>query len=276
MKQELRLLKKQSYIFNPNHNLTHLSFRNCTFLNDQSVSLISKDCRHLDLSIHINACQDQLSDTGLKHLFTYCPYLESLDLYGRQHLSDVGLSMLSPSLKCLTFPGKNGKALSFSSIDTLTKTCPMLTSLDMSTSPFALKQFQGFTKLQYLDLSFCTQIEDLSFQKMSSLKVLNLKGMETLSDEKLITLCRNAPNLERLYLSYSTALTDQAIYHILKHLNHLQVLDLSRCIQISDKTVTGLIQDKKKLKKINLIGCPIQKSTISALKKAHPFCMVLS
>ena len=116
---------------------------------------------------------------------------------------------------------------------------------------------QNCHKLVYLDLSFCSNITDRSFEGLHDphLKTLNLKGCEKLTNQALVAIASGCKNLKGLYLAYCACISDQGLFPFKN--TSLRNLDLSRCPQVTDEGIFHMVKESSQLIFLNLIDTKV-------------------
>src|SRR5262249_4325156 len=91
----------------------------------------------------------------------------------------------------------------------------------------------------------------------------NLFGCSQVSDESILFIAQNCPQLKKLWLSECTRVSDASLSLIAKTCPLLEVLDLANCEKITDASVSLITQNCQHLKMLDLEGCTISDASIS-------------
>lgn len=93
---------------------------------------------------------------------------------------------------------------------------------------------------------------------------INLESYNKVTDEGIISLVENSPQITKLNLKSCTKISDQAISSIVQNCPNLEEIDLSWC-DISEKSVFSLANHCPNLKKVGLRSCYVTDRSIEAL-----------
>ncbi|KAF9432345.1 hypothetical protein BGZ76_010936 [Entomortierella beljakovae] len=180
-------------------NLTHLRLGDCGMMNDDWIEVIADFSKLRSLRIR-NPEQDRVgTETVVKLIQAVGSGLEELELKGCTSLEDAVL------------------------IDAVLQCCPRLERLNISgcerfTAEAVEKLFQGWTinrGLNYINLENCIDVNDnglmaITSHSAESLETLNIKGLEELTKESLVTLSK-CENLTTLDASWCRAMDDEVM-----------------------------------------------------------------
>lgn len=89
-------------------------------------------------------------------------------------------------------------------------------------------------------------IENISQRCGGFLKLLSLKGCQSVGDQSIRTLAQHCHNIEYLDLSDCKKITDLAIQSLSKHCPKLSIVYLESCVNISDCSLKAISD-----------GCPV-------------------
>jgi len=221
--------------------------------------------------------------------------LTYLDMSGREHnciASDVvTLLHLTPNLKFLGIRQTNQE---FSGLHNLAQLCPRLQQLEISyshgyTLPMLESIVRGLPDLNWLDLGWCSGVYDDSVVMIArtlgeGLVALNVDTCCTgglVTDEGVLEVAANCPNLERLSVSdlslvtdvsiiaivqkcpkltslhvSGCSLTDVGVTAIAEHCPNLELLSMAGLLYVTDKAALKLLEKCEQLQYVDLANCP--------------------
>jgi hypothetical protein len=147
----------------------------------------------------------------------------------------------------------------------LLQACPSITSLTLSDE----KEFMGVgddiaklisnacPALTNLDLYCCKKITDLGIEAIACgiKKLTSLKMTLEITDNSILALSAESPNLSVLYLSGCTAITDVSLKAISQFHISLKELNMSGCIEIEDKGLEYIAKDCSNLTYLDITAC---------------------
>lgn len=125
----------------------------------------------------------------------------------------------------------------------------------------AIQQVEHSSKIRYLDLSDCNQLDDYNlkyFLKFCGQRLthLYLRRCTSLSDQSAKCITTYCPSLKELSLSYCPQLTDLVCYELSLELNHnLKYLSLAKCELITNAGLIQIARHCSKLRYLNVRGC---------------------
>ncbi|CAH1777093.1 unnamed protein product [Owenia fusiformis] len=113
--------------------------------------------------------------------------------------------------------------------------------------------------LEYLDLTECTFLQDsavfqITKQCGKTLRSLALCWCWDLTDDSLISIVDNCPNIRHLDLTGLDKITGSCLDRIPEEMPHLKFLDLRQCNNIIDELIQDVVRRKKDLTVINYYG----------------------
>jgi len=293
--QVLSLRKSLRELVSGLPNLESLNLSGCYNLSDAALdTAFNRDLpslRHLNLSL----CKD-VTDNSLGRIATHCKALESLQLGGCTKVTNTGLLLISWGLKrikslnlrsCWQISdhgighltgGNAGPGAGASTLEELSlQDCQKLT--DESLRHIA----EGLPAVQRINLSFCVSVTDTglkSLAKLASLRELNLRSCDNVSDIGVGFLAEGGAALQRLDVSFcdrvsdssmahvatglptlgalsmsSCHVTDQGIARLAPHMKALHTLNIGQCVKLTDKAAATIAEEIKSLRSIDLYGC---------------------
>lgn len=289
-------------------NLESLNLSGCYNLSDIALeTAFSKEVATLKV-LNLSLCKD-VTDGSLRRITANCKNLEILDLAGCSKITNHSLFYISMLRKVKKLNLRSCRMISDSGIADLCNTsglensrrtleelclqdCQKLT--DESLRHISL----GLPELEKINLSFCVSITDTglkSISRIGTLRDLNLRSCDNISDIGIGFLAENGLNLHFLDVSFCANITDSAMRHIAsgisslqslslttcsigdeglakisKALSDLQVLNIGQCVAITDEGLMSLAEHSSKLKSLDLYGCPNVTSNALALVRKLP------
>lgn len=199
-------------------------------------------------SLFLRSC-DQLTNEGVIKFVSVQKNLQILDLSYSVRLTDLALIHICDHLMQLR--------------QLKVRRCRALTDI-------SIKMLSNFPFLEVLDISECEAItsagilEGIAKSNNQVLLELYLSALN-ISEEAIIRVAENIPNLKILDLSYCiNHVDDVCVQMILKHLTNLRELNLRLCERISDGGLTGMSMESK------LKDSQINKDFGALEKKAEP------
>jgi hypothetical protein len=258
------------------HTLKSINFLGCHFITEKGVmylTYIAKNLRHLNLK----GCT-KMNDNALPHLLQF-EHLESLDLTGCVHLTDNGMKILK-NLKgklttldltfCHQVTDEGLKHLAnlhhlenlnlqccrhitCTGLQTIVNSCPKLKSLNLT----------GCDKVTLTGISSSNGLPDL--------EKLNLMGCKLISDKCISVLLTWTNKLTELVLAFSDHVTDEGVLAVIENCPNIQSLNLKRCVNITDECVKHICSRlAMTLTSLNLTGCRnITNHCMPSLQQLH-------
>lgn len=117
--------------------------------------------------------------------------------------------------------------------------------------------------LSYLDISSCDRIPEEGFKvlinslsptSINHLQYLNLSGCSQLSNLSLQQIASHSPKLRNICLDHCIEVRDTSIYDLLENCKHLEFFSCSGCLHITDKAFTHSTSPLQ-IKNFNLENC---------------------
>ena len=210
----------------------------------------------------------RVSDFGVKRLAAGCPKLKVVNLSGCKLLTDRSIIVLAQT--CQDIEILNLTRITLITDDSLKA---IVTNLEQ------LRELYLYANSQLSDQAF-SYLADSELSIVNKLEILDLCGMQRLSDESLIGICRNNPNLTYLNLSWCLALTDKGIVEgictsLVKGLNLLSLFGNSNVTEITLTTLVETEIHRHNLETLDLNGCKLISSELreeEILSKQFPNC----
>lgn len=114
-------------------------------------------------------------------------------------------------------------------------------------------------KLRALDISRCNDLDDSTLQLISqhlsrSLEVLYMKGLQKVTDEGFMSICRSCLRLQVLEIS-NVKITDQSGVAIGENLTQLRALYMRDNYLLSNRSVDTITEKCSRLTQLTLWGC---------------------
>ena len=202
------------------HKLTKIYFTQCDGIIGESLSIISKNCPLLT-DVNISYC-DNMTDFGIEEIARNCPLLSSLIIRDCPNISYRSMSTVAQYSKKLT-------KIEFSLINTLDQglnqiiqKCPLLSHIQCSDS-------------------FGTQINSLSFNTVkNNLLFINLNSLQFLTDDCLLNIGKNCPNLTSFNISQCESVTHLGISSLVEGCHKLNHFQMNRMENINDSCLISV------------------------------------
>ncbi|CAN0919713.1 F-box/LRR-repeat protein 2 [Linum grandiflorum] len=206
---------KESFVYAKNLAALHLSN---SFLSDEFLSLIA-DANLPLKDLTFSHCYN-ITCVGVEVLLHRYRFLVYLDLEGANFLTDESMIELSNFLQNLSFLNLGlCSKLTGLTFFTLMNNCPLLEDVKMESTNIGVEEFTGLTV------------------KESKIKLLDLAGNNSLSDECLKRVASSCPDLEVLNLSYCPNITEDGVTEVLRKCIRVRHLEISRCVGIASLTI---------------------------------------
>jgi F-box/leucine-rich repeat protein 14 len=304
--QVLSLKKSLRELIHGLPNLESLNLSGCYNLSDFALeSAFGREVPSLKV-LNLSLCKD-VTDSSIKRITANCRNIEILDLAGCSKVTNSSLFYISMLRKVRKLNLRSCRMISDHGIGDLCNThdshgrileelclqdCQKLT--DESLRHVAA----GLPHLDRINLSFCVSITDTglkSLSKITSLRELNLRSCDNISDIGIGFLAENGLGLRSLDVSFCANITDTAMKNIAagiaslhslslttcsisddglqklsKALADLEVLNIGQCIAITDDGLLALAEHSNKLRSLDLYGCPKVTSSALALVRKLP------
>lgn len=289
------------------HNLQKLFIQNCNKLTDEAFSCLGENIDTVDAL----GCE-LLTDMAISYISLRCKRLRVLKVSSK-NITDKAILDICEALKSRSFNSFNYfsspvtnqnnlltlefngcELLSDASVKDLsslvsTSRSFMLGSLTLSgcrniTNDAFMNTGQLFNSLEYLDLTRCLSVTDKGVKLIieqvgKTIKALNLSSCEDISDDSVIYIASNCPNLQEINLSKCMNVTDKSTCLLLVKCTNLTKLILYNCNKITDATVeqiTKLPQLALNLKEIDISSCQnVTDDGLQALVRHCPYLQVL-
>lgn len=261
-------------------SLAHLNLSLCKSVTDTSLARISKLLPNL-ICLDLAGCS-RITASGLVYIGWGLPKMKRLNLRSCTQVSDRGIGNICGHNLQVT--GAEGnlelEELILQDSQTITDQALKLISNNLSF-------------LRILNLSFCGRITDSGLRflaKMSTLRELNVRMCEDISDIGIGYLAEGGSRVTHLDLSFCSRVTDDSLIHISQGLFQLQnlslcncnvsdegiskmvrtcheidTLNLGQCRMLTNQSIETIAQHLKRIKEIDLYGCP--RITPSALQR---------
>ena len=197
----------------------------------------------------------------------HCPLIGDLAVFQAQH--GLHFSTCLEKLELLNLNGTGTvERLTDAGIVVLLSACPMLKSLSCDgelMTDESSKHIQRLSRLEHLNISFCTELTDESlncFSKLKNLTSLELRkgneftnqGFELLFDNLCSHKNFHAQELKKLCLVECKLLRDSGLIRLAQSFPHLVHLDLSWCWNISDIGLEAVAHHCHKIETLKLVG----------------------
>ncbi|XP_066581470.1 F-box/LRR-repeat protein 14-like [Prorops nasuta] len=249
-------------------SLIRLNLSLCKQVSDASLGRIAQSVKNLE-QLELGGCCG-ITNFGLSLIAWGLKKLKRLDLRSCWHISDQGIAHLAGRTQETADGNLELEYLSL-------QDCQRLTDE-------ALKHISvGLSKLKSINLSFCVCITDSGIKhlsKMTSLRELNLRSCDNISDHGMAFLAEGGSRLISLDVSFCDKIGDRALEHIsqslfnlkalslsacqisdvgmckiAKTLHELEILHIGQCQRLTDKCLISIFENMKQLRSIDLYGC---------------------
>lgn len=289
-------------------NLESLNLSGCYNLSDFALeSAFSKEVASLKV-LNLSLCKD-VTDSSLRRITANCKSLEVLDLAGCSKITNTSLFYISMLKKVKRLNLRSCRLISDQGIADLCNTSVLVNS-NRTLEDLCLQDCQkltdeslrhistGLPELEKMNLSFCVSITDTglkSISRIGTLRDLNLRSCDNISDIGIGFLAENGLNLHNLDVSFCANISDSSMRHIAsgisslrslslttcsvcddglarlaKALTDLQILNVGQCVGITDDGLMALAEHCNKLRSLDLYGCPKVTSTALAVVRKLP------
>ncbi|XP_020382750.2 dynein regulatory complex subunit 6 [Rhincodon typus] len=188
--------------------LRELNLSNCIFITDLSLLKIAQRCHSLT-HLRLRYCE-RLTDSGIEWLGNL-PVLNTIDLTGT-NIQEQSLGGLSNNTRITEFTVAE---------------CSGVTDIGLQ------KFYHNMYDLEYLDISHCLQVSDLS-------------------TKTLAFCCRR---LISLNIAGCRKITDLSIQYLAGVCHYIYFLDISGCVNLTDSIFNFLKKGCKKLRVLKMLYC---------------------
>jgi F-box/leucine-rich repeat protein 2/20 len=213
-------------------------------------------------SLNLNGCYE-VTDVGLKHVASRCPYLQVITLYWNVQITDVGIQKLCKTCKLTDVRLSGCKRLTDKSTEALARRAKC-TVLDLTkcvlVSDLGLAMVLETQPLEVLLLHSAVQFTPRGYAGLPKL-ALKLRQLDVSGHVNLTDACVEAwpllPRLHYLNCTWCTRLTDRALVHVSQNCPALEWFSLFGNLNITDIGVMALseAQCKERLTYLDLRGC---------------------
>ncbi|KAG7381071.1 hypothetical protein PHYPSEUDO_006505 [Phytophthora pseudosyringae] len=221
--------------------VTEIDIPDCSNIDEATLLQALKECaaRGLVLTVlRLGLCGRCVSDSVIDELGDSLGAVEQLQVQGCYRLSDAGCEAL------------------------VRRCAPSLDSFEISCNQRMTKKsidyFCELQNLHSLTLSECPKIDDASLESlktMKNLRKLQLKQMERLTDEFVVSLAQSLPDLEEFSIARCSQLTNTAVKGILEACRGLKVLDVSDLHLITDECFEPVREHGHALRRVSMRCC---------------------
>lgn len=235
-------------------NLRKLSLQGCHFLESRTIQRILKANPNLE-HISLVGLMTRVTSSTCNTILNFNRNLRSLDVSSCRTITARSIKRIvanCPELICLAASGIRG----FNDVS-------------------VANEIHRRNKLESLDLQGCNDFKDNSLKALMigrdtvvdyfgefnveprRLKVLNLSGCETLSDDSIQMMAGRVPDLEELFLSRNIRISDHSLNQILPTVPNLVTLELEELEGLTENFCTALASSPcaGNLRRLNLSSC---------------------
>lgn len=181
-----------------------------SFISDELLCMVAEACLPLK-KLTISSCYN-FTFVGISCLLYKYQFLEYLDLEGANFLTDDSVIELSKFLCNLAFINLSlCSKLTGSTFFTLIRSCPLLKDIKMERTNLGVEELTT------------------DFMINPRVKILDLAGNESLSDECINKVALCCPGLQVLKISHCSNITEEGIRGVLRNCCEIRHLDMNRC-----------------------------------------------
>jgi len=183
-----------------------------------------------------------------------------------EHLSLQDCSISDDALKYISVGLRNLKSINLSFPCTFTTNSPTFTE-------FGLKFLSTISSLKEINLRSCDNVSDVGLRYLSEggviLHSLDISFCDKITDQGLEYLSRGLPEIQELSLN-SCAITDEGLVKVASTMTELKTLNIGQCSRITDRGVNAIIDGCPQLSNLDIYGCPrITTPTIERLMSSN-------
>lgn len=264
--------------------LKRLDISRIPSITDDTLNLISTHIGKRLEVLYVKGLR-QISNQGIVHLVKSCFNLRVLDVSDVHQLSDdAGIAIGNNLAKLEVLHGKDNYKLTNQSVDIVTRNCKQLVqitlwgniglkhvdfSVDTATHDDILQNSDNMprrppllnippTKLILLNLWGCHGLDDTAAKRLTALphlRSLCVSECHRLTDQFIVEITQNLPQLLHLKLRYLKRITDTSLEAITQ-LMHLYSLDLSFCTRLTIEGICHLLKERcNSLSELRLYAC---------------------
>lgn len=264
-------------------SLTKLDLGGCAEVDDDGVRALAEAGLQLR-ELSLRSCRS-VSDVSVSLIPVAFPELRKLNLSWCTLITDfgvLGLEKDSPSFEPKKkqyhtdrFSRSHGE-LGFFTAPTFEEKITSIgeKELEKAIEARGCKGLTQLSRLEYLDLSNCPHLTDLSFEKglsFPNLRNFQLAFCRNLTDNGLKALANSNPNLEVLNLSHCHLITNDSLTVLVSSIKTLIELNLTACNKLGNKSLEIIAENCRRLKSINLSMCGmISVGAIKRLQQSIP------
>lgn len=223
-----------SFVVSRLKNLLKLDITCNRNITDVSLSAITSSCPCL-ISLRMESCT-HVSSEGLRLIGKRCCHLEELDITDSD-LDDEGLKALSRCSKLTSLKIGICMRISDEGLIHIGKSCSELRDIDLYRSDGigdegVTQIAQGCPMLESINLSYCTEITDLSLvslSKCAKLNTLEIRGCPSVSFSGLAEIATGCRLLSKLDIKKCFAINDVGMLFLSQFSHSLRQINLSYC-----------------------------------------------
>ena len=113
--------------------------------------------------------------------------------------------------------------------------------------------------VKILNLKRCENITDKTLEEVAkrclNLTSLNVAGCGQLTDQSIVEVAKHCPNLTSLNVGWCTELTDQSIMELAKNCPNLTSLEVSACNKLTDQSIVEVAKHCPNLTSLEVHSC---------------------
>ncbi|XP_063712593.1 F-box/LRR-repeat protein 2-like [Symsagittifera roscoffensis] len=228
-------------IFAENCNqIEELNLRECRDITDRACEALGDYAKHLK-TLNLDSC-DKISDSSLISVGRGCANLEDVDLSWNKHISHVGFAALTSGCP-------NILRLRCAGVDKFNDACMTLIG-------------QNLNRLIVINVLKCARVTDEGVTRVCEgcplLETMCLSQIPHISDQSLLALGHNCPNIRNLELNSCAAITDVGFSHLTRNRTEehlLEKLDVEECNHLTDATLQNFAANCPYIREMILSHC---------------------
>lgn len=281
--------------------ITQLEFWKCDQITDIGLRSIGENLPKLRKLKLVNC--SVVTDLGIRHIGNGCQELQYLDLQSMIHLSDGHCGNSSTiydtesdkfgeknplnGLASIAAGCKNLKYLNISNcfrvksfgLELIGKLCSLLKTISLKgcsqiTQKSLLLFIQNSHHLEILSLEDVSNVNDQTLHKIaksdmsSSLKSLNLRNCNLITNKGIQLIAHNCPKLTHLNVSQCYLLSDYALLALAEAQKYpgLRHLNLSFCTKFTESGISWIAERCPYILRLDLTRCSIKKGSLLAIQ----------
>ncbi|ORX92118.1 RNI-like protein [Basidiobolus meristosporus CBS 931.73] len=230
------------------------------YIQDPFIQAIASNCPNIK-KVDLTNCY-KLTDIAIKALSANCRKIRHFSIAGCTSISDAAIATMADCFPQLQVLSVKHCFIGGSSLASVVKGCPNLTSLDVShcqniSRPTLECIFGTGRKFESLQLEYCGATHSV-VQKIATysgrLKHLNLNNVYILTDSTIIELAHRSSALTHLGVA-SSSISDSGILALAQNCRKLKSVDISYCGAVTDQSILALATQCPELEHLSMGYC---------------------